>query len=915
MFHSFASAEPIRRFGQPVKRKPVKPKPVKRDAAAMGAAAAQPTPQKQPRATYPSSDSSSDEDVVMYDEEFDPSNREHQQRLWDALQDEDKTNLRKIVKLEGFDVNMVLSINHPCVALKGLTLLCVAMSYDWESKHIVSNMNILLSQPGIEVNKICEDGHMRGVTPLAYAIMRSYRFDHQGGIRVRTLLADRRVDVNLECTEGPSNGKTPLIIAIQLHRIDIWKLLLARSDVNINKVTKTEWSALDAALRTNDYELMDTMMGHEDIRVTKSIFVHAFIDLTQRSNAYFGRLLSHLENNNWNANWLEDIFQVAWHSLQSTGTVRTPEEDRLRIKKLEQKIKNQYDTVMWPSICYADTPRIFDDVWRIHKFDLKRAQQLAEDAVVNNSIHVFSKLLDRGIDVNYIIIGDSGRIHSPLLTLACQRAHLNIVRELLIPKHKCDVNRVTERNETALHFAVDNLAAINMRYKQNGVDVVLALLEHVNLHLNVMTNGNKWDYTPFMAVCSYGNTRVARAFLEKLDVDEANTEDSNEETALSHAYKKLCESEREKYQQYKELFEYLVGHPKIRIGVYARFRMKSGTDSWSPKAHIIEHVIIRRETDFFRMMLPNLRINRTIPGEEGLYPLELACRYQNVDILQEILKYPGVDLTLGNPFQEAMYVDWDRRDYSIGSWRIIKILLEQPFTPEQVNKVNGMSRRGCTPLMVAIEKKMYKAAELLCADPRTDVNAAIQPVTPANSYYNHRPTGYTALMCACRNNDKRMVRLLLRQLKIKVVINKEYKKEDKKDELYVKDVEGNTVLHIVAFHQDTRCLNALIDYFGNHSPEKTRERMNVGNNKGETAFDIAKTRNSEIAAIILYYGGRPGIPTNVQRALREQIERRRALSQKKVDTGGGQKRLPQAVADRIAAMRGLVHAPESMLKF
>ena len=849
MFHSFASAEP-------------KPKRKKEEMA--GAAAAQPTPVKQPRTTYPSSDE--DVDMSGEDEVFDPANSKHQQRLWDAVQDEDKTYLRNIVGLEGFDVNMVFSQIGMRPELKGMTLLCVAMSEDWDREHILSNMDILLAQPGIKVNKKCLHGPMRGVTPLVYAIMKYHAFEWRGGVIVRRLLGDRRVDVNLECTAGPRKGTTPLIIAIQKYQEDICRLLLARDDIDVNKVTTTNVSTLDAALRANSSQIMDLMMGREDIQVTQDIFVHAFIDLEGRDVRYFGQLLSHLENHNWDASWLERIFPTAWVGLEPKGIFRTPEEVATRMRKLEEKMKTKFDTLMWPSICFADTPRIFDDVWRLHPFDLgSRAQELAEDAVVYGSILVFRKLLDRGIDVNYIIMGKHGP-RLPLLSMACVRAHLNIVLELLKPQYHCDVNATSfNHNDSALHFAVDNLNESGAYWKPNAVAVILALLKHVNLRLNVETTGREWNYTPFMAVCKYGNIRVAQAFLEKLDKPGANYpiyEDEgsrkDEETALSYAYKELCKYKagEAKYEQYTQLFEYLVRHPKIRGDVIASVRIKRKSKS-TRTCHIIEHVIIRGETHLFRAMLPRLRINGMIPDEEGWTPLEFACRYKKPAILQEILAHPHVNLTLGNPFQEAL-----ARGHGIkgNTLNIIKILLRQPFTPEQVNKISEVDR-GCTPFMTAVNQTWsYEVARLLCADTRTDVNAVIHT---EDDFYHRAWLGYSALMIACDKGDVRMVRLLLRHPRINVDL---------------KDVEGNTALHLavrarLASSEPERCLNALIGYFQNHNPENKNTRLNVQNNEGETPMDFAMLRNSlAIQRIIHDAGGRRGLP----RRLRDELRKRKA---------------------------------------
>lgn len=867
MFHSFASAEPKRDAADMDGRPAAQPTPPKlprttdSSSGEDGAAAAQPTPQKQPRATDSSSDSSSDDDVDMGGEDgvFDPANSEHQQRLWDAVQDEDKSYLRNIVGLEGFDVNMVFSQIGMRPELKGMTLLCVAMSEDWDRQHILSNMDILLAQPGIKVNKKCLHGPMRGVTPLVYAIMKYYEFEWRGGVIVTRLLGDRRVDVNLECTAGPRKGTTPLIIAIQKYQEDICRLLLARDDIDVNKVTTTNVSALDAALRANDYKIMDLMMGREDIQVTQDIFVHAFIDLEGRDVRYFGQLLSHLENNNWDASWLERIFPTAWLASEPKGLDRTTAEElriAVRMRKLKEKMKTKYDTLMWPSICFADTPRIFDDVWRLHPFDLgSRAQELAEDAVVYGSILVFRKLLDRGINVNYIIVGNHGP-RLPLLSQACARAHLNIVLELLKPQYHCDVNATSfNHNDSALHFAVDNLNESGFRpRKPNAVAVVLALLKHPDLRLNIETTGREWNYTPFMAVCKYGNIQVAQAFLEKLDIPGANYpiyEDSrkDEETALSCAYKELIKyiTDEAEHEQYTELFEYLVRHPKIRGDVIASVRIKRKSSS-TRTCHIIEHVIIRGETHLFRAMLPRLRIDLVV-GYDGWYPLDLACRYKRIGILMLILTHPHVNLTLGNPFQEAL-----TRGHGIrgSSWKIIQILLEQQqFTPEQVNHISEEDR-GCTPLMTAVDQKLYIATELLLADTRTNVNAVINT---EDDFYHRAWLGYSALMIACDSGEVRMVQLLLKHPHVDVD---------------VKDVEGNTALHLVARHPNARCLNALIDYFENRSPERKGQRLNVQNKRGQTALDIARDGGKNTltsAAILRENGGHVGIPIAEQREL------------------------------------------------
>ena len=693
---------------------------------------------------------------------------------------------------------------------------------------------------GFDINMIFDidsgrsSGVRKGMTPLCVAIVAGENCNNDS--LIWKLLEQDDIDVNKACGEGPWFGKTPLAIAIEIGIDTVVKRLLARPDIEVNKVSKTAWCALKSALSDTYYrQFVPMLMSRADIEVTFDIFFHGFMV----ENFLISYLLPYIEKKE-HMDWLEHITVKARVLADQYG------ED---IPKFETKLADRFDRVMWPAICNADTPRIFDEMWRIRQFDLARAQQLAEDAVRYGSEDVFRKLLDRGIDVNYIT-----NTRPSLLCQACKGAHLNIVRELLKPKHNCNVNWVHGINKTALLFAVDNLSHKEISKKPDAVKVILALLERDGLRLNddVMTSFREWTPTAFMSVCKYGNIQVARAFLEKLNKHEANHpiyEDSreNEETALSYAYKELCKYKagEAEYQQYTELFEYLVRHPEIEGNVIASVRIKPNKRD-ERTCHIIEHVIIRGETHLCRAMLPRLHINEKV---DGWYLLDLACRYKKSDILQLILARPRVNLTLGNPFHEALARGYDIRIRG-SSWKIIEILLEQPFMADQVNKYRGLRplvSTMSTPLVSAIQQKLYKAAELLCADGRTEVNKREQK-------------DYNALMVACRSGDVNMVHLLLRHPRIDVD---------------VKDAKGNTALHLVARHRDARCLNALIDYFENHSPERKVERMNVENNSGDTPLDIALRAGNLAIQIDLYkHWGRRGLP----RQLRDELSKRKAWS-------------------------------------
>jgi ankyrin repeat protein len=246
-------------------------------------------------------------------------------------------------------------------------------------------------------------------------------------------------------------------------------------------------------------------------------------------------------------------------------------------------------------------------------------------------------------------------------------------------------------------------------------------------------------------------------------------------------------------------------------------------------------------------MLPKLHINEKVgddEDDEGWYALELACRSKSPDILLLILTQPRVNLTLGNPFQEAL-VRVIGRGIRGSSWKIIEILLQKPFMPDQVNKISE-GYQGVTPLLTAVHQKLYKSTELLCADSRTEVNAVAKD-----------GTGYSALMIACRSGEFRMVHLLLRHPLIDVDM---------------KDVRGNTALHLVVRHRDARCLRAFMHYFENHSPERKSLRMNVENYSGDRPLDIAIAASNshqllKIKALIWENGGRRGLPRDLRNAL------------------------------------------------
>jgi ankyrin repeat protein len=127
----------------------------------------------------------------------------------------------------------------------------------------------LLNNPDIDVNSPDKDGY----GPLFAAI-------EKDNIEIFNKLIDsQKIDINKSFETF-----TPLMIIATLNKVAIVKLLLARSDIDVNAKTNDGITALIAAVKNNNDDIVKLLLTRSDIDVNANFSIES--EYTDRSDKY-----------------------------------------------------------------------------------------------------------------------------------------------------------------------------------------------------------------------------------------------------------------------------------------------------------------------------------------------------------------------------------------------------------------------------------------------------------------------------------------------------------------------------------------------------------------------------------------------------------------------------------------------------
>ena len=542
-------------------------------------------------------------------------------------------------------------------------------------------VRLLLQHDDIEVNIVDShekfpDGEISG-TPLLIA-------SHWGNSDVVELLLQHGdIDVNIPNI----NGSTALYEASHMGHAEIVKLLLKHDNIDVNmkyifpeddnKIQTVLWMASER----NKTEIVQLMLEHPKTDVTKGTGENqdSYVKI---ANEIFSYSIVHM-------NMTEELLLAAL-----VGNLTKVE---MLLNHNETDV-NDIDSFNRTSLFWATTKGHIDLVQYLLTFphvDVNMGNPLLlassfgyEDIAELIAFHP-------QVDVNAKRPEDG----STALIEASQNGHKKIV-QVLLQDPSLDVNsELITNGETSLYVA-----------SQRGhEDVVKLLLSHPKADANKPTYDRK---SPLMVASISGNPEITRSLLAVPDID-VNYASFDGKTALFHAVQEqelgslklilrcprvdttLFDKEYKTAQDRAEdMFTGNTEELKELFKSRGFLQIYEGHTCCSSQIDRGLHSAVRNEDLYWiRTFLPcpNLEIN--VHNEDGHTPLSLATRNGLREVVDIILRDPGIDVNKPNTGQRKVAIIIASENRQIA---IMKMLLLHPQT-----FVNHMDIKGSSALSIA----------------------------------------------------------------------------------------------------------------------------------------------------------------------------------------------------------------------
>ncbi len=342
------------------------------------------------------------------------------------------------------------------------------------------------------------------------------------------------------------------------------------------------------------------------------------------------------------------------------------------------------------------------------------------EAIHMGDVEKVRELIAGGANVNEIYGTEAAA--TPLF-LAIEKRKLEIIR-LLLQVPTLTINAKNNAGITALMFACQG------NYKNETItsNILNALLEHPAIDVNVKASGrqNK-GLTALMIACinkSFKNSNIFVQTLVKRPDTNVNAQDAEGTTALIYA----INNERMHYYSctnYNNVIKSLLSRSDLDVNV-------KDTDGRTALMYAC-NTYVQAPLEAVNLLLKRDDIDIFAVDKQNLSAFNFAkSDTQKTKLLHDaILKKLGDRITLRLAIQ----------------YEIMEKVRQMIAEGANVNE-NTETEFAATPLLLAIEKRNPELVRILVQVPTLDINAK-------NS------AGFTALMFACYNSDKRLPELSL----------------------------------------------------------------------------------------------------------------------------------------------------------
>jgi ankyrin repeat protein len=382
---------------------------------------------------------------------------------------------------------------------------------------------------------------------------------------------------------------------------------------------------------------------------------------------------------------------------------------------------------------------------------------------------------------------------------------------------KYDLEKTNKKEQTVLLYALGE--------EENHWLESDQLYRLVNLLLEYKANYNARDHygnTPLIYVCEYGEAALLSLLLKCPDID-VNTKNHADKNALQ-----IVLSQRASSQSASLKLEMLLQHPKLNITL-------TNEQELNPLAYAVEYGTLT----VIKALLLHPQMNKAWLKEQAIYEIYAAIESDALEQVQALLTHPHIIHSATHYFA-FNYALWRGRE------SIVKAFLANVNPQEKNDFIN----QALALVITRCEREEFSLMVQRLIELGADCNL-------------HDVGGMTALMKACRDEQKALVQFLLQQPEIDV--NKETAEHDcalhqtvergsvemlqillndKKCAVNKVDLHSITALEIAVFSGNAEALHLLL----NHQDIE----VNIINEEGKSMLELAVTSKNKAMVQALF---------------------------------------------------------------
>ena len=357
-------------------------------------------------------------------------------------------------------------------------------------------------------------------------------------------------------------------------------------------------------------------------------------------------------------------------------------------------------------------------------------------AAAYGRLDILRCLMEAGADTNACLDDNC----TPLM-MALEEGHINVATFLI--EHGAKLDLQDDRGCTALHYALN--------YHPGSLEVISRLIEN-GVDVNACTNINRC--TPLMIASRYGQLDAMNTLIKH--GANVNHRDKDGKTALHYALSGSDVS--------CEILSCLI---------------ENGADpnAFSNKDTSVLFRALENDKITEATFLIEHGANVNGCSEKGCTAVMLASRFGNLDIMTFLIKH-GANVNLQDKEGEtALHYAINGCDYSR---KVLSCLIENG-----ADLINDFSNDGCTPLMIAISRKVDTNVAITLTDRRLNIDLqdksgntalhyAVSSDSPEmiNCLVNAKASnvcnnqGLTPLLLASSTGRSRLVKFFIKRLQI-----------------------------------------------------------------------------------------------------------------------------------------------------